>query len=216
MRRLGPSSHAVSHAFPLTPTPCCNFCDIFPDLQQLRALTEGFVRAITTSTQHMPPGMRWFAREMDRALRVSQQHTFALVALAESSLLGPLPTRTRCCRHQGCLLLPSLSIHQPRHCVRHSKADARLDADMSPFSAPETFNVLEDVIEPRHRRALAEVSKLLNQIAAGRLFETSQESGTHPLNPLNSYIQNASARFSAWLEDGKCSGQHARAEGHEG
>lgn len=76
-------------------------------------------------------------------------------------------------------------------------------ADKVPCSAPETYNVIEDVLEPRHRRALSEVSKLLNQIAAGRLFETSQDAGTHPLNPLNSYILNASSRFSAWLEDGR-------------
>lgn len=75
-------------------------------------------------------------------------------------------------------------------------------ADAACYRAPESFNIIDDVLEPKHRRALTEVSKLLNQIAAGRLFETSETSGTHPLNPLNSYIQNASTRFSNWLDEG--------------
>lgn len=61
--------------------------------------------------------------------------------------------------------------------------------------APETFDVIDRVIGPIQRKNLAEVSKMLTQISNGRLF-----SDDNPyLQPLNEYVQQASARFIQWL-----------------
>lgn len=61
--------------------------------------------------------------------------------------------------------------------------------------APESFDVIDRVIGPIQRKNLAEVSKMLTQISNGRLF-----SDENPyLQPLNEYVQAASARFTQWL-----------------
>ncbi|UZJ52581.1 hypothetical protein CBS101457_001901 [Exobasidium rhododendri] len=61
--------------------------------------------------------------------------------------------------------------------------------------APEAFDVIEQLVGPMQRKNLAEVSKMLTQIAAGKLF-----SDDNPyLQPLNEYVQQASERFSKWL-----------------
>jgi Ras GTPase-activating-like protein IQGAP2/3 len=41
----------------------------FIDLQRLRALTDGFIDSFARSTQDMPFGLRYIAREVYRALR---------------------------------------------------------------------------------------------------------------------------------------------------
>jgi hypothetical protein len=65
-------------------------------------------------------------------------------------------------------------------------------------SAPETYDVVDSVIEPLQRKNLGEVSKMLNQISVGRLF-----SDDYPyLQPLNQYVTDASARFSRWVSAG--------------
>ncbi len=62
--------------------------------------------------------------------------------------------------------------------------------------APEGFDVIETLVGPIQRKNLAEVSKMLTQIAVGRLF-----SDDNPyLQPLNEYVAQASARFTAWLQ----------------
>lgn len=61
--------------------------------------------------------------------------------------------------------------------------------------APEGFDVIETLVGPVQRKNLAEVSKMLTQIAVGRLF-----SDDNPyLQPLNDYVSQASARFTKWL-----------------
>lgn len=61
--------------------------------------------------------------------------------------------------------------------------------------APEGFDVIETLVGPVQRKNLAEVSKMLTQIAAGRLF-----SDDNPyLQPLNEYVTSASQRFTQWL-----------------
>lgn len=61
--------------------------------------------------------------------------------------------------------------------------------------APETFDVIEGVLGPLQRKNLAEVSKMLMQISNGRLFTDDNPY----LQPLNEYVQQASARFTQWL-----------------
>lgn len=61
--------------------------------------------------------------------------------------------------------------------------------------APETFDVIEKVVNPLQRKNLAEVSKMLTQISNGKLF-----SDDNPyLQPLNEYVSQASERFTQWL-----------------
>ena len=61
--------------------------------------------------------------------------------------------------------------------------------------APEGFDVIETLVGPMQRKNLAEVSKMLTQVAVGRLF-----SDDNPyLQPLNEYVSQASERFTKWL-----------------
>ncbi|MBW0545430.1 hypothetical protein O181_085145, partial [Austropuccinia psidii MF-1] len=61
--------------------------------------------------------------------------------------------------------------------------------------APETYDVVDSVIDPLARKNLAEVSKMLNQISVGRLF--SDENSY--LVPLNEYLLHASNVFLNWF-----------------
>ncbi|KAN0064164.1 iqgap-related protein [Thecaphora frezii] len=61
--------------------------------------------------------------------------------------------------------------------------------------APEGFDVIETLVGPVQRKNLAEVSKMLTQIAAGKLFSEDNPY----LQPLNEYVSQASERFSKWL-----------------
>lgn len=61
--------------------------------------------------------------------------------------------------------------------------------------APEGFDVIEKLVGPVQRKNLAEVSKMLTQIAAGKLFSEDNPY----LQPLNEYVQQASERFNHWL-----------------
>uniref|UniRef100_V5GQG5 GTPase activating protein n=2 Tax=Kalmanozyma brasiliensis (strain GHG001) TaxID=1365824 RepID=V5GQG5_KALBG len=61
--------------------------------------------------------------------------------------------------------------------------------------APEGFDVVETLVGPMQRKNLAEVSKMLTQIAVGRLFNDDNPY----LQPLNDYVSSASERFAKWL-----------------
>lgn len=61
--------------------------------------------------------------------------------------------------------------------------------------APEGFDVVETLVGPVQRKNLAEVSKMLTQIAVGRLFNDENPY----LQPLNDYVSHASERFTKWL-----------------
>ena len=61
--------------------------------------------------------------------------------------------------------------------------------------APEGFDVVESLVGPVQRKNLAEVSKMLTQIAVGRLFNDDNPY----LQPLNDYVSHASERFTKWL-----------------
>ncbi|KAJ1021126.1 hypothetical protein NDA16_003912 [Ustilago loliicola] len=62
--------------------------------------------------------------------------------------------------------------------------------------APEGFDVVETLVGPVQRKNLAEVSKMLTQIAVSKLF-----SDDNPyLQPLNEYVSHASERFFKWLK----------------
>ncbi|EPQ27617.1 uncharacterized protein PFL1_04755 [Pseudozyma flocculosa PF-1] len=61
--------------------------------------------------------------------------------------------------------------------------------------APEGFDVIETLVGPVQRKNLAEVSKMLTQIAAGKLFSEDNPY----LQPLNEYVSQATERFSKWL-----------------
>ncbi|KAI8983755.1 hypothetical protein BDB01DRAFT_850417 [Pilobolus umbonatus] len=61
--------------------------------------------------------------------------------------------------------------------------------------APEQYDVIHDAISLSQRRNLAEVSKMLQQIASGKPFDSKNSS----LNALNTYIQQANIKFTKWF-----------------
>ncbi|KAL9937212.1 hypothetical protein V8E36_003621 [Tilletia maclaganii] len=61
--------------------------------------------------------------------------------------------------------------------------------------APEGFDVVETLVGPVQRKNLAEISKMLTQIAVGKLFSEDNPY----LQPLNEYVSQASVRFTKWL-----------------
>ncbi|KAE8250251.1 hypothetical protein A4X13_0g4869 [Tilletia indica] len=61
--------------------------------------------------------------------------------------------------------------------------------------APEGFDVVETLVGPVQRKNLAEISKMLTQIAVGKLFSEDNPY----LQPLNDYVSQASQRFTKWL-----------------
>ncbi|MCO5613981.1 hypothetical protein L7F22_068261 [Adiantum nelumboides] len=128
-------------------------------LQALRATTELFLNTILTSTNKMPFGIRYIAREMYRSLQEKFPH-----------------------ESQDALLKVVGNLVYYRY--------------LNPaIVAPEGFDVVERLVGPMQRKNLAEISKMLTQIAAGKLF-----SDDNPyLQPLNEYVQQASNRFNEWL-----------------
>ena len=80
-------------------------------------------------------------------------------------------------------------------------------------SAPETFGVLDSVVAPPQRRALAEVSRMLLQISTGQKFNAQTDT---VLTPLNDFIAKAIPRFSAWLSDSEYISSYKRASSRSG
>nr|CAG8474586.1 11600_t:CDS:10 [Entrophospora candida] len=62
--------------------------------------------------------------------------------------------------------------------------------------APEGFDIIETVVSPMQRKNLAEISKMLNQISVGRLFDDDNMY----LQPLNEYVTYAADRFSKFFK----------------
>ncbi|KAI9297054.1 Rho GTPase activation protein [Neoconidiobolus thromboides FSU 785] len=61
--------------------------------------------------------------------------------------------------------------------------------------APESFDVIEVEISPHHRRCLAEVAKMLNQVSMGKLFNEDNIF----LQPLNTYVAYTSEKFAKYI-----------------
>ncbi|KAI8581736.1 hypothetical protein K450DRAFT_230913 [Umbelopsis ramanniana AG] len=61
--------------------------------------------------------------------------------------------------------------------------------------APEQYDVVDTVITPMQRKNLAEVSKMLQQISSGKVFDANDLF----LAPLNDYVFEAGQRFSQWF-----------------
>ncbi|GAC94660.1 GTPase activating protein [Pseudozyma hubeiensis SY62] len=128
-------------------------------LQSLRATTDAFLSAILASTRKMPYGVRYYAREVFRALqsKFPDEPSDALI-----KVVG--------------------------HLVYYRYLNPAI-------VAPEGFDVVETLVGPVQRKNLAEVSKMLTQIAVGRLFNDDNPY----LQPLNDYVSHASERFTKWL-----------------
>jgi len=63
--------------------------------------------------------------------------------------------------------------------------------------APEGFDVIETLINPVQRKNLAEISKMLQQVSVGKLFEDEY----FYLSALNDYINKAKLRFYKFFDD---------------
>ncbi|CEP08000.1 hypothetical protein [Parasitella parasitica] len=62
--------------------------------------------------------------------------------------------------------------------------------------APEQYDVIDAVISPMQRKNLAEVSKMLQHISSGSVFEDAHDIF---LAPLNEYVADAGQRFGEWF-----------------
>ncbi|KAI8372080.1 Rho GTPase activation protein [Choanephora cucurbitarum] len=62
--------------------------------------------------------------------------------------------------------------------------------------APEQYDVIDAVINPMQRKNLAEVSKMLQHISSGTVFEDTHDIF---LAPLNEYVADATIRFGEWF-----------------
>ncbi|KAF8332668.1 uncharacterized protein EI90DRAFT_683028 [Cantharellus anzutake] len=61
--------------------------------------------------------------------------------------------------------------------------------------APETFDIVTGSLNPTARRNLSQISRVLVQIASGKLFDEN----TPALEPLNNYLQEAIPLVAAWF-----------------
>ncbi|KAI8391699.1 Rho GTPase activation protein [Radiomyces spectabilis] len=61
--------------------------------------------------------------------------------------------------------------------------------------APEQYDVIDSSINPTQRKNLAEISKMLQQISSGKVFDASDMF----LAPLNDYVHDAGKRFAKWF-----------------
>ncbi|KAL1922094.1 uncharacterized protein VTP21DRAFT_10736 [Calcarisporiella thermophila] len=64
--------------------------------------------------------------------------------------------------------------------------------------APETFDVVERVINPQQRKNLGQVAKMLHQIARGKPFMDGE--GEMFFAPLNSYVLFSAGKFTEWFQ----------------
>ncbi|KAI8047108.1 Rho GTPase activation protein [Gilbertella persicaria] len=62
--------------------------------------------------------------------------------------------------------------------------------------APEQYDVIDAVINPIQRKNLAEISKMLQHISSGTVFEDAHDIF---LAPLNEYVADAALRFGEWF-----------------
>ncbi|KAF7722402.1 hypothetical protein EC973_003178 [Apophysomyces ossiformis] len=61
--------------------------------------------------------------------------------------------------------------------------------------APEQYDVMDSFVDPVQRKNLAEISKMLQQISAGKIFDDNDMF----LAPLNDYVEDAGKRFGRWF-----------------
>ncbi|KAI8096562.1 Rho GTPase activation protein [Halteromyces radiatus] len=61
--------------------------------------------------------------------------------------------------------------------------------------APEHYDVIDGSINPHQRKNLAEISRMLQQISSGKIFDADDMF----LAPLNDYVFHAGQRFAEWF-----------------
>ncbi|KAJ1918752.1 iqgap- protein [Tieghemiomyces parasiticus] len=127
-------------------------------LQQLRTITDQFIEAILASLDSMPYGIRYIARELQRALvaKFPQERENTVM-----KVVG--------------------------HLVYYRYINPAI-------VAPDSFDVVESVINPLQRKNLAEIAKMLNQVSVGKLFSDDNMF----LKPLNNYVAYTSERFAQY------------------
>lgn len=89
------------------------------ELQTLRKLTNDFTVKIFSSSNRMPFGMRYMAREIYRGLRVSGCYPLCCTSISEW-LAGEVPARTRRRRLASCRPSHLLQVHESSSDVRSS------------------------------------------------------------------------------------------------
>jgi Ras GTPase-activating-like protein IQGAP2/3 len=77
--------------------------------------------------------------------------------------------------------------------------DLRLGADLV-RRTPETFDIVSKTVDVSSRKNLAQISRVLTQIAGGTEFRED----TPIYVPINDYVTKAVKQFGAWLMEGMC------------
>lgn len=72
---------------------------------------------------------------------------------------------------------------------------------LTPYSTPETFELVGTTIEVGPRKNLGQISRVLNQITLGVEFDDSQPSYI----PINDLVRKTIGRMTAWYLDGSLS-----------
>ena len=66
------------------------------------------------------------------------------------------------------------------------------------YSTPETFDIVSKTVDVAGRKNLAQISKIVTQIASGTEFGED----TPEYLPINQYVRKAIAQMSSWLIEG--------------
>ncbi len=73
---------------------------------------------------------------------------------------------------------------------------------MKLFSAPETFDIVPNTITPQARKNLDEISRVLTQVASGRMY--GQENP--PMKAIDDFIAVAIRQMAEWFLEGSLAG----------
>lgn len=158
------------------------------------------MNVITSSTRKMPYAMRCIARELLLALRVGPFARLASRSVSHNPVQVKFPSEPEEVHAVAIgqviyyrFLNPAIVYVLRLHLFRFGIVTV-----LDQLSTPETFDIVPTTINASARRNLAEISKMLTQIASGTVFSDDNPC----LTPLNTFVSEAIQQFSAWLIEG--------------
>jgi len=94
-----------------------------------------------------------------------------------------------------------LSIHKSSNHVESSCLNTCFHpTEQHVSSAPETFDIVSETVDVAARKNLAQISRVLTQIASGSNFNDDSPAYI----PINDFVLKATGDISAWLLEGEC------------
>lgn len=91
-----------------------------------------------------------------------------------------------------------LSLHQSSDNVCHLNLVDSVVKNPLPTSTPETFDIVSKTVDIAARKNLAQISKVLTQIASGSDFGDDSPNYV----PINDYVRKAIAEMTSWFLEG--------------